>query len=254
MKNRDKIKLTPEEIERYTPHILLNEIGGLGQKKIKNAKVAVVGAGGLGAPILSYLAAAGIGTLGIVDNDIVSLSNLQRQIIHTTDKIGIQKTDSAEQAIKNINPHVKVHKHMLQLNPSNTDILSSYDIIIDGSDNFTTRYLLADFSEKIKKPLVSGAVSRFNGLITVLKPYENQNPRYRDLFPIPPPTHTMLSCSESGIISALPGVIGSLQAMETIKIITGIGTNLVGRILLYDGLQVRFETITYKKNKRYHYS
>jgi len=182
----------------------------------------------------------GVGTLGIVDDDTVSLSNLQRQIIHDTESIGTAKTESAKRSVTRINPHVRVEKHTLRLDDSNAaSILSAYDILVDGSDNFTTRYLLADMAEKAHKPLVSGAIGRFDGSITVLKPYEYENPGYRDLFPESPPG-TVPACAEAG-------VIGALQAMEVIKLITGIGEPLVGRIVLYDGLDARFDTIRYKK-------
>ncbi|RCL03941.1 MAG: ThiF/MoeB/HesA family protein [Candidatus Tokpelaia sp. JSC189] len=250
MMKTQKTKLSHEEIARYARHIILHEIGGPGQHRLKAARVLVVGVGGLCSPVLSYLAAAGVGTLGIVDDDIVSLSNLQRQIIHDTKNIGIEKTKSAEQAIKRINPHAKIEKHTLRLDESNAEnILSSYDIIVDGSDNFTTRYLLSDMAEKVKKPLVSGAVGRFYGSITVLIPYEGDNPNYRDLFPSPPPEGTFPTCAEVGVVAPLPGIIGSLQAMEVIKLITGIGDPLVGRILLYDGLGATFNIIRYKKHK-----
>lgn len=241
-----KFEFNPDEIERYARHIILNEVGGHGQQKLKSARVLVIGAGGLGAPVLAYLAAAGVGTLGIADDDVVSLSNLQRQIIHDTRRVGIAKTESAAQAIEGINPYVKVEKHMLRIIDTNVrDILATYDIIVDGSDNFRTRYLLADIAEKLKKPLVSGAISRFNGSVTVLKPYENDNPSYRDLFPDQLPADVISTCADTGVIGALPGIIGSLQAMETIKLIIGIGEPLVGRILFYDGLGARFNIISY---------
>ncbi|WP_102829827.1 molybdopterin-synthase adenylyltransferase MoeB [Bartonella bovis] len=241
-------KLSKEEIERYARHIVLPEIGGAGQQKLKMARVLVIGAGGLGSPVLTYLAAAGVGTLGIVDNDIVSLSNLQRQVIHNTNTINQYKTVSAEATIKAINPHVIVEKHSLRLDESNVDkLLNAYHVIIDGSDNFATRYLLADYAAQCAKPLISGAINRFNGSLTVLMPYKNNNPHYRDLFPNPPATDVIPTCSEVGIISALPGVIGTLQAMEAIKLITNIGEPLVGKILLYNGLSAQFDVIVYKR-------
>lgn len=242
-------KLSSEEIERYARHIILPEIGGAGQQKLKAARVLVVGAGGLGAPILTYLAAAGVGTLGIVDNDIVSLSNLQRQVIHKTSTIHQCKTESATAFIKDINPHVSVEKYNIRLDKSNVDkLLNAYHIIIDCCDNFTTRYLLADHAAHCKKPLISGAVERFNGSLTVLMPYKNNNPHYRDLFPNPPAPGVLPTCAETGIIGVLPGVIGTLQAMEAIKLITNIGEPLIGKILFYNGLSAQFNVITYKRS------
>ncbi|WP_336287738.1 molybdopterin-synthase adenylyltransferase MoeB [Bartonella sp. CB60] len=242
-------KLSDEEIKRYARHIILPEIGGIGQQKLKAARVLVVGAGGLGAPALIYLAAAGVGTLGIVDDDIVSLSNLQRQIIHKINTINQPKTDSAKATIKAINPHITVEKHNLRLDKGNVDkLLNTYHIIIDGSDNFSTRYLLADHAAQCEKPLISGAVERFNGSLTVLMPYKDNNPHYRDLFPNPPDPDTIPTCATTGIIGALPGVIGTLQAMEAIKLITNIGEPLVGKILLYNGLLAQFNVITYKRS------
>ena len=242
-------KLNKEEIERYARHILLPEIGGAGQQQLKAAKVLVVGAGGLGAPVLTYLAAAGVGTLGIIDDDVVSLSNLQRQVIHKTSAIGEKKTESAAETLEAINPHVKLDLYPIRLTEENAaEIIGKFDLVIDGSDNFTTRYLLADSCENLKKPLVSGAIGRFDGSLTVLMPYlGGEHPSYRDLFPTPPPKGVVPTCAEAGVIGALPGVIGSLEAMEAIKIITGCGEPLVGRLLLYDGLSARFETIRYKK-------
>ncbi|WP_208540689.1 MULTISPECIES: molybdopterin-synthase adenylyltransferase MoeB [Bartonella] len=241
-------KLSKEEIERYARHIVLPEIGGAGQQKLKTARVLVIGAGGLGSPVLTYLAAAGVGTLGIVDDDIVSLSNLQRQVIHNTNTINQCKTISAEATIKAINPHIIVEKHSLRLDENNVDkLLNAYHIVIDGSDNFATRYLLADHAAQCAKPLISGAINRFNGSLTVLMPYKDNNPHYRDLFPNPPETGVIPTCSEVGIISPLPGVIGTLQAMEAIKLITNIGEPLVGKILLYNGLSAQFDVIIYKR-------
>ncbi|TJV70427.1 MAG: molybdopterin-synthase adenylyltransferase MoeB [Mesorhizobium sp.] len=244
--------LNDEELERYARHIVLPEIGGPGQQKLKRARVLVIGAGGLGAPVLEYLAAAGVGTLGIVDDDTVSLSNLQRQVIHGSDTIGLAKTDSAAAAIMRINPNVRVEAHSLRLTDENAPALvGRYDVVVDGSDNFETRYAAADACESEKKPLVTAAVGRFDGSVTVLKPFESgadgkRNPSYRDLFPEAPPEGLVPSCAVAGIVGALTGVIGALEAMEAIKLITGIGEPLIGRLLLYDGLTARFDTIRYK--------
>jgi molybdopterin/thiamine biosynthesis adenylyltransferase len=244
--------LEPDEVRRYARHIVLPEIGGAGQQKLKASRVLVIGAGGLGAPVLQYLAAAGVGTLGIVDDDTVSLSNLQRQIIHTTAAIGEAKTASANAAICSINPHVAVEPHALRLDGANADdLVARYDIIVDGSDNFATRFLLADTCATVKKPLVAGAVGRFDGSVTVLMPYAKsgdgrQNPGLRDLFPEPPPPGVVPSCAEAGVIGPVTGVIGTLQAMEVIKLITGAGTPLVGRLLMYQALDASFETFTYR--------
>lgn len=244
------------EIERYARHIILPEIGGAGQQKLKSARVLVIGAGGLGSPVLLYLAAAGVGCLGIVDDDDVSLSNLQRQIIHHTATIGTAKTASAAAALHQINPHNVVQCHNLRLNAENVAALfADYDMIVDGSDNFATRYLVADQAALLQKPLVSAAMGRFDGSITVLKPFEQDEngiayPHYRDLFPMPPPQGMVPSCAEAGVIGALPGIMGSLQAMEVIKLITGIGEPLIGRLLLYDALAARFDTIKYRSSNR----
>ena len=244
--------LSSEELERYARHIVLPEIGGPGQQKLKRARVLVIGAGGLGAPVLEYLAAAGVGTLGIVDDDHVSLSNLQRQVIHDTQSVGISKAESAQATIGRINPHVTVELHKLRLTAENAGaLIADYDLVIDGSDNFETRYAVADASAAVKRPLVHAAVGRFDGSITVLKPFETnadgrRNPSYRDLFPEPPPAGLVPSCAQAGVLGALTGVMGTLQAMEAIKLITGIGEPLVGRLLLYDALGARFDTVRYK--------
>lgn len=244
-----------EELERYARHIVLPEIGGAGQQKLKRARVLVLGAGGLGSPVLQYLAAAGVGTIGIVDDDRVSLSNLQRQVIHSTGSVGRSKVESAAEAIRRLNPHVTVETHALRLTEENAGpIVSRYDIAVDGSDNFAARYILADACEAARIPLVTAAVGRFDGSVTVLKPYEQSqdgrpNPSYRDLFPTPPPEGLVPSCAEAGIVGALVGVIGTLEAMEAIKLITGSGEPLVGRLLLYDGLSARFETILYRSRR-----
>ena len=243
--------LSPEELERYARHIVLPEIGGAGQQRLKRARVLVIGAGGLGAPVLEYLAAAGVGTLGLVDDDVVSLSNLQRQVIHDTQAVGLAKTESAASAIARINPHVAVEIHALRLTAANAaELIRGYDIVADGSDNFDTRYAVADACAAEQKPLVTAAVGRFDGSVTVLKPYETRAdgrpyPSYRDLFPEPPPAGLVPSCAEAGVIGALTGVIGTLQALEVIKLITGIGEPLLGRLLLYDALAARFDTIRY---------
>jgi molybdopterin/thiamine biosynthesis adenylyltransferase len=245
--------LTPEELERYARHIVLPEVGGAGQQKLKRARVLVIGAGGLGAPMLQYLAAAGVGTLAIVDNDHVSLSNLQRQVVHDTQTIGMAKTESARAAIARLNPNVIVILHDLHVTAENApQLVAQYDIVADGSDNFETRYAIADACAAEGKPLVHAAVGRFDGSITVLKPFESDaqgrpNPSYRDLFPSPPPAGLVPSCAEAGILGALTGVVGTLQAMEVIKLITGIGEPLVGKLLLYDALSARFETMKYRR-------
>lgn len=253
--NASSKPFSSEELERYARHIVLPEVGGPGQQKLKAARVLVLGAGGLGAPVLQYLAAAGIGTLGLVDDDTVSLSNLQRQVIHDTDSVGLAKVESAKASIARINPHVHVQTHALRLNAENAQaLIGDYDVVVDGSDNFATRYALADACAVAERPLVTGAMGRFDGTVTVLMPYTQgadgtQNPSYRDLFPDMPPPGAVPTCAQAGILGVLPGVIGSLQAMEVIKLVTGIGEPLIGRLLLYNALNVRFETIRYKARK-----
>jgi molybdopterin/thiamine biosynthesis adenylyltransferase len=242
--------LSAEELQRYARHIVLGEVGGPGQQKFKAARVLVVGAGGLGAPVALYLAAAGIGTLGIVDDDVVSLSNLQRQIIHASDRIGMPKVESAKTTLAGINPHVNVVTHRMRMNGENAEeIVAGYDIVADGSDNFSTRYLTADVCAALKVPLVTAAVGRFDGSVTVLKPYEGENPSYRDIFPAPPPDGLLPTCAEAGILGALTGIIGSIQALEVLKLVAGIGEPLVGRLLLYDGMAQRFDEIRYRRRK-----
>ena len=247
--------LSPEEIDRYRRHIVLAEIGGAGQQKLKQANVLIVGAGGLGAPVIQYLAAAGIGHIGVLDDDTVSLSNLQRQIIHDTAGIGTSKIASAEVAVGRLNPHVRFTGIAERLGAENAArLLAGYDLLVDGSDNFDTRYASADAAETARIPLVTGAVGRFDGSLTVLKPYEAGpdgvlNPGYRDLFPSAPPPGVVPACAEAGIVGALTGVVGTLMAMEVIKLVTGAGEPLVGRLLLYDGLAARFETLKYRRRK-----
>jgi len=248
--------LTDDELERYARHIVLPEIGGPGQQKLKKSKVLVIGAGGLGAPLLQYLAAAGVGTLGIVDDDTVSLSNLQRQVIHSARAVGTSKTESAREAIAGINNNVIVNLHNTRLADDNArDLVRDYDLVADGSDNFDTRYAVADACAAERKPLVQAAVGRFDGSLTVFAPFDKgadgkPNPGYRDLFPERPPPGLVPSCAEAGVIGALTGVMGTLQAMEVIKLITGIGEPLIGRLLLYDGLGARFDTVKYKRARR----
>ncbi|MBX3578247.1 MAG: molybdopterin-synthase adenylyltransferase MoeB [Rhizobiaceae bacterium] len=248
--------LSDDELERYARHIVLPEVGGPGQQKLKRARVLVIGAGGLGAPVIQYLAAAGVGMIGIVDDDTVSLSNLQRQVIHSTDAVGSPKGESARAAVGRINPHVVVDLHPLRLDAHNAaELVRQYDLVVDGSDNFETRYAVADACEAEQKPLVHAAVGRFDGSLTVLMPYADgadgsQNPSYRDLFPEPPPRDMVPSCAEAGVLGALTGVVGTLQAMEAIKVIAGIGEPLVGRLLLYDSLGCRFDVVKYRRTPR----
>ena len=243
--------LTPEELERYARHIVLHEVGGPGQNALKRARVLVVGAGGLGAPVLLYLAAAGVGTIGIVDDDAVSLSNLQRQVIHGTPDIGTLKADSAAAVIRRLNPHVAVELHPVRLTASNAlDLISRYDVVADGSDNFTTRYLVSDTCYFAGKPLVTAAMGTFDGTLTTIRAHERnaaggKNPTYRCLFPEPPPTGSIPTCSEVGILGALTGVMGSLMALEVIREIVGFGEGLVGRLLMMDARSMRFETVNY---------
>ena len=243
--------LSAEELERYARHIVLHEVGGPGQAALKAARVLVVGAGGLGAPVLLYLAAAGVGTLGIVDDDIVSLSNLQRQVIHTTPDIGRPKVASASDVIRRLNPHVSIEAHATRLAAANAlDLIGGYDIVADGSDNFSTRYLVSDACYFAQRPLVTAAVGPFDGTLTTLRPHERNadgkpNPTYRCLFPEPPPPGTVPACVEAGILGALPGVLGSLMAFEVIREIVGFGQGLVGRLLMIDALAMRFETLSY---------
>lgn len=247
--------LTAEELERYARHIVLRDVGGPGQAKLKAARVLVIGAGGLGAPLLLYLAAAGVGTIGIVDDDVVTLSNLQRQVIHATPDIGVPKTQSAASAIAKLNPHVKIETHAARLTAANAmALVSAYDIVADGSDNFATRYLVSDACFFARKPLVTSAVGTFDGTLTTIRAHERNsdgipNPTYRCLFPEPPPAGTVPACAEAGILGALPGILGSMMALEVIREIVGFGEGLVGRLLMVDALAMRFETLRYAWDK-----
>jgi adenylyltransferase/sulfurtransferase len=243
--------LDAQELQRYARHIVLREVGGPGQQKLKAARVLVVGAGGLGAPVLLYLAAAGVGRLGVIDDDTVSLSNLQRQVIFATGDIGKAKAGQAAAAITRLNPHVTAEIHAERLTASNAlDLIARYDVIADGSDNFATRYLVSDACYFAGKPLVTAAVGTFDGSLTTLRPHEKDaggkpNPTYRCLFPEPPPPGTVPACAEAGILGALPGILGSMMALEVIREIVDFGEGLVGRLLMVDARAMRFETLRY---------
>jgi molybdopterin/thiamine biosynthesis adenylyltransferase len=243
--------LNADELERYARHIVLREVGGPGQAALKRARVLVIGAGGLGAPVLLYLAAAGVGTLGIIDDDAVALSNLQRQVIHGTPEIGAPKVASAAAAIARLNPHVAVETHAARLTAENAlALLGKYDLVADGSDNFTTRYLVSDACYLAGRPLVTAAVGSFDGTLTTLRAHERAaggapNPTYRCLFPEPPPPGSVPACAEAGILGALTGVLGSMMALEVIREIVGFGEGLVGRLLMVDARSMRFETLSY---------
>jgi molybdopterin/thiamine biosynthesis adenylyltransferase len=243
--------LSPDELERYARHIVMREVGGPGQAALKRARVLVIGAGGLGAPALLYLAAAGVGTLGVIDDDAVALSNLQRQVIHGTPEVGTPKTASAAAAIRRLNPHVAVETHATRLVAANAlALVANYDLIADGSDNFATRYLVSDACFLAKKPLVTAAVGMFDGTLTTLRAHEGRadgtpNPTYRCLFPEPPPAGSVPACAEAGILGALTGVVGSLMALEVIREIVGFGEGLVGRLVMLDVRSMRFETLQY---------
>jgi molybdopterin/thiamine biosynthesis adenylyltransferase len=242
--------LAPEETERYARHLVLPEIGGPGQQKLKAARVVIVGAGGLGAPALQYLAAAGVGHLTLIDDDEVSLSNLQRQVIHHTASVGVAKVESAAQSISRINPHVGLTLHNERLTTDNAEaLITGHTLALDGSDNFATRYLMADTCAEAQIPLITAAVNRFDGSITTLKPWIEDNPSYRDLFPNQPGEGLLPSCAEAGVMGAMTGLMGTLQALEAIKELTGAGEGLVGKLLMVDGLHLRFETIRYQRRK-----
>jgi adenylyltransferase/sulfurtransferase len=240
-------QLSAEQLERYSRHFLLHQLGEKGQRKLLDAKVLLVGAGGLGSPVALYLAAAGIGTLGIVDADVVDRSNLQRQVLHTTDRVGMPKTASAAMTIHALNPDVQVREYPARLTVDNVmDLFRDYDVIVDGSDNFPTRYLVNDAAVLVGKPVVHGSIFQFEGQASVFKPHEG--PCYRCLFPTPPPPGMVPSCSEVGVLGVLPGVIGVIQATETIKLIVGQGEPLVGRLVMYDALAMRFREIRIRRD------
>src|SRR6184192_3942124 len=236
-----------EQAQRYSRHLLIPEVGEAGQHKLLKSKALLIGAGGLGSPAAFYLAAAGVGTLGIVDSDVVDATNLQRQILHSTERIGEPKADSAKATLEALNPDVKIVGYQERLTSENIDrILSEYDVVVDGADNFPTRYLLNDASVKHNKPVVHGSIYRFEGQVTVFKPHEG--PCYRCLFPTPPPPELAPSCAEGGVLGVLPGVIGSLQANEALKLALGIGEPLVGRLLLFDALSAEFNEMKLRRD------
>ena len=242
-------QLTDAQRERYSRHLLLPEVGEKGQEKLLNARVLLLGAGGLGSPAALYLAAAGVGTIGLIDADTVDSSNLQRQILHGTDRVGTPKVDSAEKTIKNLNPDVKVIKFQERLNSSNIDRIldQGWDVIVDGVDNFPTRYLLNDATVWKKIPVVHGSIFRFDGQVTTFWP--DKGPCYRCLYPEPPPAHLAPSCAEAGVLGVLPGMVGTAQATEAIKIVLGQGEPLVGRLLTYDSLKMTFRTLKLRRDK-----
>ena len=245
------MKLNTDEIERYARHLVLRDVGGPGQAKLRAARVLVIGAGGLGSPLIQYLAAAGIGTIGVADDDEVSLSNLQRQVLHGTGDVGRPKTESARDAVARLNPGVVVDAHPVRLAGGNADALvRAYDLVADGSDNFATRYLVSDTCFREGRPLVTAALGQFDGTLTTIRAHETgsdgtPNPTYRCLFPEPPPAGVVPTCQEAGVLGALAGVMGSLMAMEVIREIVGFGAGLVGRLLMVDALSMRFETLSY---------
>ena len=244
---QSEVSLTPEQRNRYSRHLLLPEVGIHGQEKLLNAKVLLIGAGGLGAPTALYLAAAGIGTIGLVDDDVVDASNLQRQVIHNTERIGEPKTASARQTIEALNPDVEVVEYDLRLDAGNIlETIADYDVIVDGADNFPTRYLLNDASVRLGKPVVSASILSFDGQISTFVPGEG--PCYRCLYPTPPPPELAPSCSANGVLGVMAGLMGMLQANEVIKLVLGIGEPLIGRLLLYEALSTRFTELKVRRD------
>ena len=240
--------LTHDEIRRYSRHLILDDVGVEGQRRLKASSVVVLGAGGLGSPALLYLAAAGVGTIGVVDDDVVDESNLQRQVVHATDAVGTPKVESARQRLAGINPHVKLQTHAVRLSAANAlDVLAPYDVVVDGCDNFSTRYLVNDACVLLGKPLVYAAVQKFEGQLSLFNHPPGVGPTYRDLFPSPPPPGAVPSCAEAGVLGVLPGVLGTLQATEALKVLLGKGDTLSGRLLLYDALRMKFHEVKLKK-------
>lgn len=243
--------LAPDEIARYARHLVLRDVGGPGQAKLEAARVLVIGAGGLGAPLIQYLAAAGIGTIGIVDDDVVDLGNLQRQVIHGTPDVGRPKVHSAADAVARLNPHVAVETHRLRITAENAhDLVARYDVVADGSDNFATRYAVSDACFHARRALVTAALGQFDGTLTTIRAHESgadgrPNPTYRCLFPDAPPPGSVPTCAEAGVLGALAGLMGSMMAMEVVREIVGFGEGLVGRLLMVDAHAMRFETLRY---------
>jgi adenylyltransferase/sulfurtransferase len=241
--------LTPEQTRRYSRHLRIPEIGMAGQQELLDARVLILGAGGLGSPAALYLAAAGIGTIGIVDDDVVDASNLQRQVLHGTDDVGRPKTESARETVEALNPDVHVVTHDFRLTKENVlDVFQDYDVIVDGSDNFSTRYVVNDACVLLGRPQVHGSIFRFDGQVTVFDPRQAESPCYRCLYPEPPPPELAPNCAEAGVLGVLPGTVGMLQATEAVKLILGIGEPLTGRLLLYDALGMSFRTLRLKRD------
>ncbi len=237
---------TPEQARRYSRHIIMPQIGGVGQRKLLNAKVLLIGAGGLGSPTALYLAAAGVGTLGIVDFDVVDITNLQRQILHHTHDVGRLKVESAAETIADINPDVKVIQHRVQLSSENAlEVMKPYDIVVDGSDNFPTRYLVNDACVMLGKPCIHGSIFLFEGQASTFVPGKGC---YRCLYPTPPPPGMVPNCAEAGVLGVLPGIVGCIQAVETIKLILALGKPLSGRLLLFDALNMEFRQVKVRRN------
>jgi molybdopterin/thiamine biosynthesis adenylyltransferase/rhodanese-related sulfurtransferase len=239
--------LTADQRSRYSRHILLPEVGEAGQGRLLESKVLLIGAGGLGSPAGLYLAAAGVGTIGVVDDDVVDTTNLQRQVIHNLDRVGMKKTESARMSVTSLNPDVRFVAHTERLDADNAiEIMSGYDVVVDGGDNFPTRYLVNDASLHLRVPVVHGAIFRFDGQVSVFDPYKG--PCYRCLFPEPPPPELAPSCAEAGVLGVLPGIIGSIEAMEAMKVLLGLGDTLVGRLLIYDALEEDFTSVRVERD------
>ena len=239
--------LRADQEARYSRHTMLPEVGLAGQLKLLASKVLCIGAGGLGSPSSMYLAAAGVGTIGVIDDDVVDASNLQRQILHATDRVGVAKVDSAETTLRGLNPDVKVDKHRTRITADNAlQLIGGYDVVIDGADNFATRYLVNDAALRLGKPVIHASIFRFEGQITVFP--ASGSPCYRCLYPSPPPAEDAPSCAEAGVLGVLPGIMGVLQATEAIKLLLGLGTTLAGRLLLYDALKTRFRELTLRRD------